>query len=60
MARRKPVVLSTRATEAEAALVQAAAKSDGKTINNWALPVLLREARQQINRQWSNGAGATV
>jgi uncharacterized protein (DUF1778 family) len=52
MARERPIVVSTRANESEADLIHTAAKSAGQSVNAWALPVLLREARDQLRRQW--------
>lgn len=58
MPRKKPVVLSTRASETQAAIIRAAATSEGRTVNEWALPRLLDAARERLGRELAGTAAS--
>lgn len=51
MARKTPVVLSTRTTEEEAAAVRTVAHLQGETVAEWARRALVRAARQSLARE---------
>ena len=48
MPRRRPKVVSTRASDWEAAFIQAAASAAGSSVNEWALARLLAAARDRL------------
>jgi uncharacterized protein (DUF1778 family) len=59
MPRQKPVVLSTRASETQAAIIRAAATAEGRTVNEWALPRLLDAARERLGQELAGSVSSS-